>query len=287
VHVGQHAAVGGRGFRASQTALGRWRGWARAAAIGYVGLTAVLPAAGLVLVSLQRFWTPAVRWDQLTLGNFRFVLLENRDTTRSLLTSLSLGLVGATLTMLAAALLMLHVHQARGTGRRLVDAITALPATIPHTVIGVSFLIAFSRPPAPLYGTVYILLLAYIIMQLPYAARTASAAASDIGSELAEASRVFRASERRTFARVLLPLALPGLAAGWVILFIHMVGELTASALLSGTSNPVVGRVILDLWNNGSFPQLTSLAIVMSVVNSAFVLVMLRLTRRTFDVTVT
>ncbi|HEX6513145.1 MAG TPA: ABC transporter permease subunit, partial [Chloroflexota bacterium] len=189
-------------------------------------------------------------------------------------------------TMLLAAVLMLHVQQAKGAGRRLVDAVTALPATIPHTVIGVSFLIAFSRPPAPLYGTVYILLLAYIIMQLPYAARTASAAASDIGSELAEASRVFRASERRTFVRVLLPLALPGLAAGWIILFIHMVGELTASALLSGTSNPVVGRVILDLWNNGSFPQLTSLAIVMSVVNSVFVLAMLRLTRHTFDVTV-
>jgi len=123
-------------------------------------------------------------------------------------------------------------------------------------------------------------------MQIPYAARTANAAASDVGAELAEASRVFGASERRTFVKVLLPLALPGLAAGWVILFIHMVGELTASALLSGSSNPVVGRGLLDLWNNGSFPQLTSLAIVMSVVDSVFVIAMLRLTRRSFDVAV-
>jgi iron(III) transport system permease protein len=286
IRAGEHAAIGGRGFRASRVVLGRWRGPARAAGVAYLLATAVLPALGLLLVSLQRFWTPAVRWDQLTLANYQFVLLQNRDTTRSLLTSLTLGLVGASVTMLIAALLMLRVQQTKGSGRRWVDTITALPATIPHTVIGVSFLVAFSRPPAPLYGTIYILLLAYLIMQLPYAARTAHAAASDVGSELAEASRVFRASERRTFLRVLLPLALPGLAAGWVILFIHMVGELTASALLSGTSNPVVGRVIMDLWNNGSFPQLTSLAIIMSVVDSIFVLVMLRLTRRTFDVTI-
>ena len=71
-----------------------------------------------------------------------------------------------------------------------------------------------------------------------------------------------------------------------MIIFVHMVGELTASALLSGTSNPVVGRVLVDLFTNGSFPQLTSLAIVMSVLDSIFVLLMLRFTRRTFDVTV-
>jgi iron(III) transport system permease protein len=70
------------------------------------------------------------------------------------------------------------------------------------------------------------------------------------------------------------------------MLFIHMVGELTASALLSGAANPVVGRVLLDLWENGSFPQLTALALVMAFVDSALVLAMLRFTRRSFEVTV-
>jgi iron(III) transport system permease protein len=286
VRSGQHAAIGGRGFRSSPVALGRWKGWARAAGVAYVVATAVLPVAGLLLVSVQHFWTPAVRWDQLTMANYQLVLFQNRDTSHSLVNSLLLGLGGATLTMLVAALLMLQVQVANGAGRRLVDGVTALPATIPHTVIGVSFLVAFSRPPLPLYGTVYILLLAYVAMQLPYAARTASSAASDVGNELAEASRVFGAGEQRTFRKILLPLALPGLAAGWVIVFVHMVGELTASALLSGTSNPVVGRVLVDLFNNGSFPQLTSLAIVMSAIDSVFVLLMLRLTRRSFDLTV-
>jgi iron(III) transport system permease protein len=283
---GRHATVGGRGFRASRASLGPWRGVARAVTVTYVLVAAVLPVLGLSLVSLQKFWTPAIRWDELSLANYEFVLVQNRDTVRSLLTSLGLGIVGATLTMLLASLIVFHFHDRRGPARRLVDAVTAIPATLPHTVIGVSFLIAFSVAPFHLYGTVFLLLLAYLTMQLPYAARTASASIAEIGPELAEASRVFHASERRTLWRVVLPLAFPSLAAGWVIVFIHMVGELTASALLSGTTNPVIGRVLLDLWNNGSFPQLTALAMVMTVVDSCFVIAMLRLTRRSFDVTV-
>ena len=90
------------------------------------------------------------------------------------------------------------------------DAVTALPSTIPHTVIGVSVLIAFSRPPLSLYGSLSILLIAYLIQALPYGARSASAAVADIGLELAEASRVFGGSERKTLTRILLPIALPG-----------------------------------------------------------------------------
>jgi iron(III) transport system permease protein len=149
----------------------------------------------------------------------------------------------------------------------------------------VSFLIAFAA--TPMYGTALMLLLAYIVLQLPFAARSAHAAASSLGYELGEASRVFGASEGRTFRKVLLPVALPGLVAGWVIVFIHNVGEITASALLSGTGNPVIGRVILNLWNSGEFPQLTALAIVMSAINSAIVVAMLRFTRRQFTAATT
>ncbi len=178
---------------------------------------------------------------------------------------------------------MLYVHQSRGRGRRVVDAVTTLPATIPHTVIGVSVLIAFSRPPVSLYGSAAILLIAYLIQALPYAARSAGAAVADIGLELAEASRVFRGSEQRTFTRILLPIALPGLAAGWTMLFILSAGEVTASALLSTTSNPVIGRVMLDVSNFGSYPQVCALAVVITLINMAFVLAVLRLARRGLD----
>jgi iron(III) transport system permease protein len=235
------------------------------------------------MVSLQGFWSPTIQWDKLTLANYQAILFQKGNTSQALFNSIGLGLGTATVGMLAAAVLMLYVHQRRGTGRRLVDLVTTLPATIPHTVIGVSMLIAFARPPISLYGSLAILLLAYLVQALPYAARSASAAVSDIGLELAEASRVFGASESRTFRRVLLPIALPGLAAGWTMLFILSAGEVTASALLSTTSNPVIGRVMLDVSNFGSYPQVCALAAVITVVNAIFVVAVLRLTRRGLD----
>ena len=194
--------------------------------------------------------------------------------------SLGFAVSTATLVMGAAGVLMLYAHQSRGRTIKVADLVTAIPATVPHTVIGVAALVAFSRPPLQLYGTVFILLLAYVIVALPYAARSASAAAGDIGHELVEASRVFRATQSRTLLRILLPIALPGLAAGWVVVFVHTPGEITASALLSGPGNPVLGRVMLDLASFGSFPQVTTLAVVMTAVNAIFVIGVLRLARR-------
>jgi iron(III) transport system permease protein len=284
--TGQYAVIGGRGFHAARMRLGRWRPWVRLACVTYLVVTAVLPLLALILVSFQPFWSPVIDWQKLTSGNYQSVLFENRSTAQALLTSLTLGVVGATIGMLLAGLLMLHVHSGRPAGKRIVDTVTALPATIPHTVIAVGFLIAFISGPLPLYGTPTLLLLAYLLLFMPFAARAASAAASEVGAELNEASRVFGASERRTFSHILVPLSLPGLAAGWIMLFVFMVGELTASALLSGTANPVVGRVLLDLWSSGSFPQLAAMALIMALINGLFVLAMLRFTRRSFEVTV-
>jgi iron(III) transport system permease protein len=79
---------------------------------------------------------------------------------------------------------------------------------------------------------------------------------------------------------ILLPLVLPGLAAGWVLVFIRIVGEVTASAILSGSSNPVVGSVLLDLWRQGNFPVMTAFALIIWLIGSVLVLMMLWLNNR-------
>jgi iron(III) transport system permease protein len=88
------------------------------------------------------------------------------------------------------------------------------------------------------------------------------------------------ATTGRTFVRVVLPLMRPGLAAAWVLLFVMMSGEITASSMLAGTGNPVVGFVVLDLWTNGSYAALAAFGTLMSLITSTVVLGMLAVTRR-------
>ncbi|MBI3964564.1 MAG: iron ABC transporter permease, partial [Chloroflexi bacterium] len=79
------------------------------------------------------------------------------------------------------------------------------------------------------------------------------------------------------------PLMLPGLVAGWVIVFVHIVGEVTASAMIAGVGNAVVGPLLLDLWENGTFPQLAALALILSLLNTTVVLAVLRFARGSFN----
>jgi len=279
---GRHAAIGGRGFKGARVQLRGWRWAARGAFLGYLLLTAALPLLAVILVSFEHFWTASVPWSKLTLHNYHYILFDNHLTSTALKNSLGLGVIGATIGMLISAVLALAVHRSPGTGGRLVDGITGLPATVPHTVMGVGFLIAFVRPPFNLHGSLMLLLLAYLVLYLPQSVRSASAAIAQVGRELQEASGVCGAGQARTFLRILLPLMLPGLIAGWVILFVLIVGELTASVLLSGVGNPVVGTVILSLWENGTFPQLAALAVLISLLNTVVVLGLLHFSRGTF-----
>lgn len=279
---GRHARIGGKGAQAPRLPLGRWRGPARIAMTLYMLATAVLPSIGLLIVSGQAFWSPAIVWEKLSLMNYESVLFANKMTRHALTNSLLLGAVGATIGMLIAAVIALFVQRTGQSTRRLIDAVVTLPAAVPHTVVAVGFLLAFSQGLFNLHGTLMVLLLIYLVMYLPQGERAASAAMAQVGTELLEASQVFGASPGRTFRRVLLPLMLPGLVAGWIMLFVLMAGELTASALLAGGNNPVVGLVLLDIWENGSFPQLAALAVIITAIDSVVVMLVMRTMHRSF-----
>jgi iron(III) transport system permease protein len=289
---GRQAVIGGRGVRRAPSRLGYFRYLAKALVVAYILVALVLPVLGLLMVSLEPFWTANIPWSRLSLVNFQKVLSQNPATIRALANSLLLSVTGATLFMSVAAFLMLFARQSSEDGSganrllrrigfgKVIDLVTSMPATLPHSLIGVAFILAFSRWPFDLYGTIWILLLAFFVMEMPYAAAAARSAVSFIGRELSESSRVFGASEGGTMWRVMLPLALPGLAAGWVLIFIKILGEVTASAILSGSSNQVVGSVLLDLWQQGSFPMMTAFALIIWLITSALVICVLWLNNR-------
>src|SRR5690606_89078 len=133
--------------------------------------------------------------------------------------------------------------------------------------LGVGFLLAFGGAPFFLSGTFLILLLAYMAHFLPQATVNADAAAAQVSPQSLEASHISGAGDARTFMKISLPLMLPGLIAGWALLFLWMLGELNASVILASTSTPVIGFQIYSLFNQGFYGRLAALAIVMLIIN--------------------
>lgn len=273
------SVVGGKGHREVRFRLGFWRWPARMVLIGYVFVAAVLPLGALVLVSLSGFWTPDIDWGGLSLSSFRRSIFDDVATYGALSNSVKLGLVGATIAIVLAAIVAEYNRRSRGRLAPILDGAIKLPATLSNIVLAVGFILAFAGPPFNLHGTLLILLLAYIVLYMPQGSVAADAAASQVGKELVEASQVATASPGRTFLRINLPLMLPGLIAGWALMFVRFTGDLNASALLSGTDNRVVGSQILQVFQTGSFANLASLALALTLVSTTIVIIMLSISR--------
>lgn len=282
---GHHAVMTGKGGAVRRMDLGRWKWPMRALILGYVFVSTVLPVLALVLVSLNGFWTPDISLGNLSLDALRQSVLDDPVTRRALGNSLGLGVVGGLVGILAAAAVALYVARHRTVLARAVDAGIKLPAAVSNMVIAVGILLVFGGGPFMLSGTLTILLIGYLALYLPQASIAADAAVSGVGEELPEASAVAGATPFRTFRRIHLPLMMPGLVAGWALLFIRMVGDLTASAILAGTGNSVVGFRILEVFTSGSYALLASLSTVLVLVTGTVLAIVLSYTRRASRVT--
>lgn len=278
---GRFATVGGKSAKHTIVSLGSWKWVARFLMVAYLLCTSVLPLAALLIVALQPFWSVNINPALFTLDNF-YNLFQRPTARLGFQHSLGLGFVGGLIGITLGALLALYVRRAPAFIGRTVDGVTKFPAAISHIVIGVGFLLAFSGPPFNMASTLILLLLCYLVLYMPEASVAANAAVSQVGNDLMESSSVCGASEGRTFLKIVMPLVSPGLVAGWALLFVLMAGELTASALLAGTRNPVIGFVLLDIWEQGTFGALAALAFTFTMVTSTIVLVVLKLTNRGF-----
>ena len=139
-----------------------------------------------------------------------------------------LGLVGASATMLLGGIVAYVSVRTRGAAARLIDALAWLPWMMPGMVLGVGFLWAFALlpRPIPIYGTIWALLLAYMALGTPIAVRVMSSAYQQLSFDLEECSRVHGASWWQTLWRILIALAWPSFAVGWVLTFFGIMREL-------------------------------------------------------------
>lgn len=268
---GQFAAISGKSTKSAPIRLGRWRTPIRGLVLTYIVLTTILPMAGMVIVALHGYWTADINFGQFSFDAFRTVLFEDTATQSAIINSLSLGIIGATIGMLAATLVAIYVSKNRSLFTRGMDLGIKLPASISNMIIAVGILILLGGSPFELRGTLLILLIGYVALYLPQASIAADAAVSTIGRELDEASNISGAGGWKTLFRIYMPLMLPGLVGGWALLFVRMVGDLSASAILAGTTNNVIGFRILEVFNGGSYATLAALGTILVVVSAVVV----------------
>lgn len=276
-----YATLTGRGFRPRPMPLGTWRGPVTAAIVVYVGVASVLPLAVLLYVSVQRFYG-GVSMDGLThaTGQAYIHLFHDEQVLRSLRNSLILGVGVATAVMLSMAVASWLVVRTRIRGRWIIDQLAFLPVAIPGVVLGLALLVVYIRVPVPIYGTLWILALAYFTGAMPYGMRTVSISMLQIGRELEESAHASGAGWWSTFRRILLPLLAPGLAAGWIYVLLVTLRDLSSSILLAAPGTEVVSVTLWQRFENGQFPEVAALGIVTVAFTLALAAVALALSRR-------
>lgn len=259
--------VAGKASHPHRIQLGPLRWVLMAAATLYLLLAVVLPFATILLSSIRTIWTPDLRWEQLTLENYRWVLFDYPITKRAVVNSLFLGVVGATATILLAALISFLSLRTRLPGREVLEYLSVLPLGFPGVVLAFGMLQAWIYPPFVLYGTIWILFVAYATRYLPIGVRSTSATLVQIHPELEESSLSCGANWLQTFKNVTLPLLRPGIIAGWILLFVAFTRELSASILLYSPGQEVLSVAIYDLYHNGQFREISALATLQIIVS--------------------
>jgi iron(III) transport system permease protein len=130
-------------------------------------------------------------------------------------------------------------------------------------VLGVGLFLSYTRPPFVLYGTLWILLLAYVTIELPQAFQQLQSAVRSIHPELEEASRLLGATRLQALRHVTAPLLRTGVIATWCFIFVAVVRELSAAVILFTSETKVLSVLIFDLKESGDLAAIAVLGLTM------------------------
>ncbi len=272
-----YAVVGGKYGQPRRVALGAWRWAALGACLFVLALPVFLTYAALFKAAFTRVPSEPVTLAKLTLHHFNFVFVEFSQTWRALQNTLVLGVATATIaTALAFVVAYLTTRQAIA-GHRVLNFLATAPIAVPGIVLGVALFLSYTRPPLVLYGTLWILLLAYLTIELPAAYQQLQTAFRAVHPELEEASRILGASRLRALIDVTAPLLRSGLIAAWCFVFIGVMRELSAAIMLFTANTKPISVVIYDLNESGDLGAISVLGLAMLAVTFAVVLLVNRI----------
>ena len=277
-----YAAIGGKGGQRRRVALGVWRYVAFAAVVGVMACSVFLPYGILAKAAFSRAWAQPASWENLTLKHWNFTFFEYTATKSAIVNTLELGVLTACVGAGLATVLAYVARRRMIIGSQAVAFLALAPIVIPGVVLAVALFIAYTRPPVVLYGTLWILFIAYVTKEMPVGYGQSDATFRTIPAELEDAGRILGAGRLRVLGEITAPLARSGVIAAWCFIFIGVIRELSASIILFGPNTKVMSVVIFDLKEEGQFGAIAVLGLTMLVMTFAVVLLMQRALGRDF-----
>jgi iron(III) transport system permease protein len=273
--------VTGKAFRPRQFDLGPWRWVGFTFLLVYFVGVVLLPFLVMLWASFLPFFA-APGWKSLeilSLDNYRY-LYGFRPFWDAMWNSTVLALMTATVGMVLTSLIAWVVYKSRLPGSWILDFLAFVPITVPGIVMGMALIMFYVAFPIPIYGTIWVLLIAYVTRYIPYGMRAASGSILQIHSELEEAAGASGASWWQTFWRVTLPLLRPGFAAGWIYICIVSFREFSTSVLLATGDSRVLSILLFNMFEQGQVTVVAAIGIVMILTLLAIVAIFQKVSGR-------
>lgn len=280
----KYVTITGKGFRAREVKIGKWRWFTFGICSLYATLMIILPYLVIFFRSLKRHsfqpnMTLASLFQGWEFGEYAraifYDIVSRRALINSTFLSIGAGVVAMTLSGIAAYMITkTTVH-----GRKALGFICMIPMATPGVVTGVASLIGYNIFPFCLYGTLWILLLSYITMSLTVGLKAAEGSFMQIDKELDDSARICGASWLHQFRTVTLPLVRPGMITGFILIFTYIIRETGASIILFSLGTEVSASFIINQWEEGRWQSMSAFIIIVSLIVTTIVAIFLRVTR--------
>jgi iron(III) transport system permease protein len=268
---GGYTVVGGKYGSPRLVPLG-WMKWPSIAiCMALLCLPVFLPYGALLNAAFSKTASRLVSPETFTMHNFYFTFFELSQTRRVLFNTFTLAALTATLGTILALVIAYMVARKSVPGHKFLAGLATAPIAIPGIVLGVGLFLSYTRPPLVLYGTLWILAIAYVTIELPSAYQQLQSAFHAVHPELEEASRILGATRLQALRQITAPLLRTGVIATWCFIFVAVVRELSAAIILFTSDTKVMSVLIFDLKESGDLGAIAVLGLVMLAMSAAVI----------------
>ena len=268
-----YTVVGGKSGVPRRVELGAWKWLAGLFVLAILCVTIIFPYLALLKVALTHNISEPLSWSSLTFHNFEFVLFELSSTRLAIWNTFIVGMLTATIATAIALVVSYLVARRAVNHASLLGGLAMAPIAVPGIVLGVGLFLAYANTTFHLYGTLWILLIAFLTLELPAGYQQLSAAFHGVHPELEEASRILGATRMRSLFQITAPLLRTSIIAAWCFVFIGTIRELSATILLTTAQTKLVSVIIYDLNESGDYGAISVLGILLLIVSFAVVFV--------------